>query len=296
MTDPGVPENAEEPVGAVLARMRKAKRLTGAKLAAMVGMSQPKISRIERGQGLTEPADIGIIARALGADESFAQSLMDRSERSHDRMTDWRPASESLAGRQKTVSDWEATATELRVFETVLVPGPLQTSGYALAVFRGLRRVPLLGAEELTEAALLAAVSARVRRQEMLADQSKTFHFLLGEAALKRRSVAPVEMLTQINHLRELAGRGGRLTILGIADDVPADIPLLHSFSLFDDSLVVIDLYTTGIISRSRRVVESYQRVFDGLLESAAPIGPLLDKYEAYYLDLLHQARTPSAT
>jgi transcriptional regulator with XRE-family HTH domain len=291
MTEPGAPEEAEEPVGLVLARMRKAKRLSGAKLAAMVGMSQPKISRIERGQGLADPADIGVLARALGADASLSQSLMDRSERSHDRMTDWRPASDSLAGRQKTVSDWEAATTELRVFELGLVPGPLQTSGYALAVFRGLRRIPLLSTEELTESALLAAVSARVKRQEALADQTKSFYFLLGESVFKRRSVAPVEMLTQIHHLRELAGRGERLTILGIPDDVPSDIPLLHSFSLFDDGLVVIDLYSTGIISRSRRVVESYRRVFDGLIESAVPIGPLLDKYEAYYLDLLQQAR-----
>jgi hypothetical protein len=150
--------------------------------------------------------------------------------------------------------------------------------------------MPLMTA---SESALLAAVSARVKRQEVLADESKSFSFLLGEAALKLRSVAPVEMLTQINHLRESADHRG-LTILGIPDDVPAEIPLLHGFTLFDESLVVIDLYSTGILSRSRRVVESYRRVFDGLIGSAVPIGSLLDKYEAYYLDLLQQTRTPS--
>lgn len=287
----GTPDDEDEPVGAVLARMRGAKRITGAKLAAMVGMSQPKISRIERGIGTPDPEDIGTIARALGADESLAQSLMDRAERSTDRMTDWRPASVGVVIQQKTLADWESAATVVRAFEPALVPGPLQTSGYAKAVLRSFRPVTQLTPGEFTESSLLAAVTARLKRQEVLADQSKSFQFVLGEAALRRRIYSPVEMLAQIDHLREVNRQNDNVTISVIPDGAPTDLPLLHGFFLFDDKLVVVDLYNTGLISRSRRDVQSYQRVFDTLSEQATDLEPLLDRYRALYIEMLQAPR-----
>lgn len=287
----GTPGDDDEPVGAVLARMRRAKRLTGAKLAAMVRMSQPKISRIERGNGLPDPADVGTIARALGADESLVRALMERAERSHDRMTDWRPASPSLAGRQKTMTDWESAAAVVRTFEPALVPGALQTSGYAKAVLQGFQHVAPLSADDLTESALLAAVSARIQRQEVLADRSKSFQFVVGEAVLKRRIHPPAEMLAQISHLREVAAGNANISIAVVPDGAPVDIPLLHGFSLFDDGLVVVDLYNTGLVSRSRRDAESYRRVFDTLQEHATGIEPALDKYQALYIEMLQTPR-----
>ncbi|MEV4703938.1 helix-turn-helix transcriptional regulator [Actinoplanes sp. NPDC049316] len=286
-SDLGTPDEEEEPVGAVLARMRRAQRLTGAELAARVGMSQPKISRIERGRGLPEPQDIGILARALGADEDQAQALMGRAERLHDRMTDWRSTLMGYAGQQRTVADWESSATAVRVFEPVLVPGPLQTSGYARAVLQAFQRVAPLTAEEQTEPALLAAVSARLKRQEVLADSSKSFQFILGEAVLKRRTYPQVEILAQINHIREVAARNANVSIAIVPDGAPTGLPLLHGFTIFDDKLVVVDLYNTGLISRSPKDVGSYRRVFDTLAEHATNIEPSLDRYQALYIKSL---------
>ncbi|WP_212990050.1 helix-turn-helix domain-containing protein [Actinoplanes auranticolor] len=281
-------------MGAALARMRRAKGLTGAQLAAQVKMSQPKISRIERGQSVPDPRDVGIIARALGLDEQQARALMDRAERSHDKMTDWRPASMGRVAQQKTLADWESAATTVRSFEPALVPGPLQTSGYAKAVFESFRSIPHVG-DDLTESAVLAAVSARVKRQEVLADHSKSFQFLLGEAALKRRIFSPVEMLAQIAHLRETAARHSNVKIAVILDGAPAGLPLQHGFTVIDDKLVVVDLYNTGLTSRSRRDVESYRRVLDILEESATDIEPVLDRYQNLYIDMLQRPRNPQS-
>ncbi|WP_127506776.1 helix-turn-helix domain-containing protein [Actinoplanes solisilvae] len=285
--DPDTPDLEGEPVGAALARMRRQKRLTGAKLAAIVRMSQPKISRIERGIGLADPEDIGAIARALGADENNVAELMARAERSQDRMTDWRPATPSLAGRQKTMMDWELTAQSLRAFEPVLVPGPLQTSGYAKLVLRTFQRLAPMTAGDLTEPALLAAVSARLRRQEVLADRSKTFHFIIGEAVLKRRLYPPIEMLAQIHHLREVIARSDNVRIGIVPEEAPIDIPLMHNFFLYDDDLVVVDLYNTGLISRSHRDVESYRGVFDALDAESTEVAPFLARYEQSYIKQL---------
>ncbi|GIF21499.1 transcriptional regulator with XRE-family HTH domain [Actinoplanes tereljensis] len=285
----GTSDDEDQPVGVILARMRRAKRLTGAELAATVGMSQPKISRIERGKGLPDPEDVGAIARALGADDGRTQALMDRAAQLHDRMTDWRPALAGLAGQQKTISDWESTASVVRAFEPALVPGPLQTSGYAKAVLQAFQRLVSPTGDHLTESALLAAVSARVKRQEALADRSKSFHFIVGEAALKRRTYPAVEMLAQINHLRDIVRRHANVKIMVVPDGAEIEIPTLHGFALFDDNLVLVDLYNTGLISRSRQDIESYRQVFAMFEEHATEIEPLLDDYEALYIDALRK-------
>ncbi|MEU4238700.1 helix-turn-helix transcriptional regulator [Actinoplanes sp. NPDC026619] len=285
----GTPDDEDESVGAVLARMRRSKRITGAKLAAIVGMSQPKISRIERGKGLPDPEDVGVLARALGADESDAQALMARAERLSDRMTDWRPTSVGLADRQKTLADWESAAKVVRAFEPALVLGLLQTDGYARLVLQAFQRLTPAAADSPTEASLLAAVSARVSRRQVLADQSKSFNIILSEAVLKRRTYPPLEMLNQIHRIREIAAEHDNVRIVMLPDDAPVGVPLMHGFSLYDDTLVVVDLFNTGLISRSRRDVESYRQVFDILDEQTVDIGPILDRYESSYIEMLQK-------
>ena len=97
-------------------------------------------------------------------------------------------------------------------------------------------------------------------------------------------------MLAQINHLRDVAGHNENVTITVVPDGAPTGLPLLHGFSLFDDELVVVDLYNTGLTSRSHRDLQSYRRVFDTLDEQATDIEPFLDKYQALYIETLRSA------
>jgi transcriptional regulator with XRE-family HTH domain len=287
-TSPGAPIAPDEPLGATLARMRRARRVTGAALAVMVGMSQPKISRIERGKGNVDPEDVVAIARALGADESRIQSLRERAERTQDRLTEWQPTSDPLAKRQEDMGVWEAAATEVRDFQPAAVAGQLQTSGYARAVLVTFQRLARLSDDELTETAILAAVSARVRRQETLADRTKSFHFVMTEAVLRNPACPPAEMLAQIGHLRDVAERYANVTIGIVPDGTPVDIPPLHGFTLLDANLVVIDVYNTGLITRGPLDVATYRRVFDMFDARAVDaIEPILAKYEAFYLEQL---------
>ncbi|MEV4352417.1 helix-turn-helix transcriptional regulator [Actinoplanes sp. NPDC049596] len=288
-TVPGAHDRDDEPVGVVLARMRQSRRMTGAQLAAVVGMSQPKISRIERGRGSLDPADVEVIARALGADEVMVQALMSRAERSLDRMTDWRMASLDLAGSQMTLVEWEAAATSVRAFEPAVVPGLLQTSGYARQILQAFFRLVPLAPAHTVEQALMSAVSGRVRRQEVLADPEKSFHFILGEGALRRRAHTAVEMLAQISHLRALGEQRTNVNIAVVPDAAPVEVPLQNGFFLYDDELVVVELYNTALFSRSRRDVEINRRVFDQAAEHAVDLGPMLDHYEQMYIDLLQR-------
>jgi ribosome-binding protein aMBF1 (putative translation factor) len=51
-----------------LAEQRRARHLTQKQLAAMTGIDQAEISRIERGQANPTTATLGVLARALGVD------------------------------------------------------------------------------------------------------------------------------------------------------------------------------------------------------------------------------------
>jgi len=290
--DLDTPGDEDKQVGAALAQMRRRQGLTGARLAALTGMSQPKISRLERGVGVPDPADVAIIARALGADETLTQTLVERAEKSHDRMTDWRPSAVGPAGRQDAISDWESAAEVVRDFQPTLVPGLLQTSGYARAALRSFMQLAPLNADELTDKALVNAVAARIRRQQVLADPAKSFRYVITEGVLRNPICPPAEMLAQISHLREVSAEKTHVQIRVLADGQPAPVPPLHGFALFDDKLIIVDLYNTGLISRQRRDVESYLRLFDMFEGRATELEPILAKYQALYVE---QLRRPSA-
>src|SRR4051794_26800118 len=102
--------NGDEPLGRTLARMRKAKRMTGADLAKLVGTNQPKISRLENDIGFPDQALVSEIARALGAGDVTVSRLVEMADLAHDRMTDWRPHPIALASRQQSLSQTEAEA------------------------------------------------------------------------------------------------------------------------------------------------------------------------------------------
>jgi transcriptional regulator with XRE-family HTH domain len=284
-TTPGAPIGFDEPVGAVLARMRRARRLTGAKLAAKVGMSQPKISRIERGRGVADPEDIALIARTLGASDSEVQALMERARRAHNIITDWRPTSAGLANRQDTLAGWELKATEVRDFQPALLTGLLQSSGYARAALAAFQDLTQVEQPQNREAGLRAAVAARIRRQQALADSTKTFHFVFTEWVLRNRICSPVDMLAQISSLREL-NEQSNVKVSIIPNDAEVGIPALHGFVLYDDELVVIDLFNTGLTTRGHSDVAEYRQVFDSFARHAtANVPATLDQYHEYYLD-----------
>lgn len=271
-------------MGAALARLRRARRLTGKQLAARLGMSQPKISRIERGHSAA-PEDVGAIARALGASETETQALMERAERAHDRVTDWRPTTDGLANRQDTLADWELKATEVRDFQPALLTGLLQHEDYARAALSAFLQLRADDQQQLRGAALMAAVAARLRRQRALEDSTKTFHFVFSEWVLRNRICEPVKMLAQIGKLRELNEKSN-VTLAIIPDVVEVPLPAMHGFVLYDDDLVVIDLFNTGLTTRGRHDVVDYRQIFDLFARHATgDVRAMLDHYYRLYLD-----------
>lgn len=93
--------------------------------------------------------------------------------------------------------DWalkEGEATTLRTFQPLIVPGLLQTEGYARAIFATRFRITEHEIEELT--------AARMKRQEALARECPpTFRVVLDEAVLHRQVGTRHVMCEQMNRL-----------------------------------------------------------------------------------------------
>lgn len=251
-------------------------------------MSQAKVSRIERGVNAPNPADTETLARILGADEPTVQELIKKAQTLDDKLTDWRPASVGLSDTQYRVKKWETEASELREFQVALLSGLLQTSGYARAVISNLQRMFQENSEQASESAVASAVSARIQRQETLTDRTKTFHFVFMESALNNIPCSTLEMLAQIDHIRNIRARHENVTIGIITTGATLTIPPMHGFCLFDNTILAIDSYHTGLISRGRTNLTQYRVLFDYLAgQSTTDVDQILDKYQRQYLQQL---------
>ncbi len=136
------------------------------------------------------------------------------------------------------------------------------------------------------EAAVLEAISARMQRQEALADHDREFRLVMMEAAFSNLICSSEEMVAQIRRVREVA----KLDHVNIGI-VPADAKLgvapYHGFAMMDDRLVMVDLFNTAISSSGRSDVATYRRVFDEFeSEAVADINPILDRYQRIYAEL----------
>jgi len=184
-----------------LKNLRMRKELTQQQVAEAFGWSAAKVMRIENGK---TPVTVSDVTALL----TFYE-VTDRNEIA--RLQDLvRGNSPKLA---KTYRDWlppafaeflefEESAHSLRSYETMLVPGPLQTEDYARAA---LTLYVEAGAEKNVE----RRVELRMERGQMLRQEgAPTATFIIDEAVLQRQVGAEMGrsvMEGQLRHLQAMS-------------------------------------------------------------------------------------------
>lgn len=272
-------------VGAALARARRARKITGQRLGSSIGMSQAKISRIETGAVAADPDDVLKIAQALGLPVPEQERLVENAQRSHNRMTDWQPTQANVVERQVEFVRLEAETKVFRVFQPAVVVGLLQTSEYARAILSSFQLDLVARRTGEPPGVVSEAVSARVRRHEVLADRRKQFHFVMTEAVLRNRVCRPTDMLAQIDRLREVS-RQENVTLSIVRADAELAIPTYHGFELLDERFVMVDLFNTTMMSSGRVDISLYGQVFDYLeATGTTEIDSVLAEYFEIYLE-----------
>jgi transcriptional regulator with XRE-family HTH domain len=163
---------------------RERANLTGTQLGDRIGCVRSTVSRIESNSLKLDPKQATLADEALKTGGLFSALLVHamREPGGH-----WR----------KEHRDIEATASTIRIFEAIVVPGLFQTPDYARA---------LAIADGGTEEAVQAAVEERIARQAILAREDPPLLWvILAETALEWPVGGAEVMREQSARLLELA-------------------------------------------------------------------------------------------
>jgi transcriptional regulator with XRE-family HTH domain len=227
-----VNERLKQPGGLAerLYGLRKDAGLTQVELAADLKWPATKVSKIENGNQVPSAGDI----RAWTAECSHPEATDDLLDILADIQTVSRRWKQRVRGGLAPIQeDYDRRVREaasIRNAEILLIPGLLQTAGYARSILE--RDAAAYGTGDAD-----AAVAARMRRQEVLYDPGKTFQFVITEAALRMLIVPAQVMAGQLDRLLSLNLDNVTLGIIPMGvelDTLPA-----HGLLIVDDTAIV---------------------------------------------------------
>jgi transcriptional regulator with XRE-family HTH domain len=189
-----------------LRRLREATGLSLEDVATELLCSPSKISRIETAARSASLRDVRDLCRLYGVDEREREQLMQLVREA--KQPGWWQHFDEVASRSATYIGLEDAATSIQNYETILVPGLLQTPDYARAVIRRLN-------PDLSDEAVEQFAEARQQRQRVLTRPSPPRYWaILDEAVLHRQVGGRKIMGDQIARLIEVAS--ARLVVLQI--------------------------------------------------------------------------------
>ncbi len=183
--------SAMKMVGALLALFREAAGYTQKSLSEVFVVGEQQIASIEQGRRLLKPDLAAQLDELLGTKGALSTALSRMPE--VDLVPLW--AEEYL--------DREREAIAICWYESLLVPGLLQTEAYARAVF--CNKVPVYDEDKIEQ-----LVAARIERREILHRKvPPMMSFVIWEATLRDRLGGDEVHFEQLRHLREYASLPG---------------------------------------------------------------------------------------
>jgi len=168
--------------------------------------------------------------------------------------------------------EYESAASAIRQFETLFIPGVLQSEDYARAVIQDYYD------ERPGSDRLHALVELRVRREDLLdGEHSPSFHFMLDEAAVRRLVGGASVMRRQLRRLIEVAEKPN-ITIevisfsAGLHAGMKGPFEIIEFADPSDSDIVFLETPRGDIISDDSEETLSYREDFDSL--GKASLGP----------------------
>jgi transcriptional regulator with XRE-family HTH domain len=262
-------------LGKMLRGIRTSKKWTGESAARAANLSQSTISKIENGKyGLPDWMMVLNLLRALGADDEQISQV----QRQH-QIAELDPTSyafmlqSGVEGRQAQIAELEKSSRLIRDYQNSVMPGLLQTYEYSCRVFR------ILGhSQENAE----RAAGARVRRQMVLNDPTKSFVFVINDAVCySKHGASESEHWNQLNVLITRAKKGNvRVHVLNSRIGFP--VSASNPFCLIDRRYVSAETTVRELTSTINAEIRQYEIAFRALLEAA------LSPQDS--IDFLHEA------
>lgn len=250
-------QQARIDLGSQLRQLREAAHLSGKELAERLRWQPSKVSRLENARQTATEDDVVVWAQATHASPETTDELLTQAIALMERHDGWKQRHRSgLAALQEDIRDLEARTRLFRVFEPGILVGLLQTAEYARHVFGKVKR--LYSAAEQID----AAVRVRMQRQEILYDRSRTFRFLVTEAALHTR-LAPAEVMRgQLDRLMAVSTLPNvEFGVIPFSRELPS--APINGFWIYNETMVGVATMTKDLVLRDPDDVAFYGRAFD---------------------------------
>jgi transcriptional regulator with XRE-family HTH domain len=181
-------------LGAELKKLRLQAELSIADGGKLIDMGAPHLSHIEAGRTAIPTERLRALLDAYGCKNvPYIDELVSMAESSGKGW--WSGYRKSFPQSALDLAELESRATAIQSYETLLIPGLLQTEPYMRALFRSTR--PDASPDEIE-----SLVQFRKARQVVLgADSSISFHAVIHEAALRMEVGGSHIMRGQLAHL-----------------------------------------------------------------------------------------------
>lgn len=246
--------------------------VTAEELARLSGISKLTISRLENGHKRPEVHQIMKLLGAMGIERGDPRYDLAIQLASESLERGWwdHPRYKGMDERAKVYADLEFGAASVCSYQTLLVPGYLQTEAFIEA--RG--RVALENGLPFQP----GSRDGRLRRQaELIRDAGPRIEVIVEETVI-RRSVAPSDVMAdQLEHFLQVVEQFPQVTVRVLPADCDLSDVLLPGspFDLFsfedpdDGRAILINTVVQDTLHRRSEEVAPYLRLFERLRDAA---------------------------
>jgi transcriptional regulator with XRE-family HTH domain len=284
----GSPTVRRRELGALLRALRTERGLTVEQVAAELLCSPSKVSRMETGQRGATARDIRDLCQIYGVTDPAQQNRLTRLAAAGKRQGWWQGFELDYFA---TYVGLEEEATALSYYQSSVVPGLLQTSGYVRAIHE--TALPPISAERIDQ-----LIEVRQTRQQLLTRHPPLqLSVVLDEAALHRQVGGPAVMKEQLDRLADVA-TWPNVTIAVIPFAAGAHAALESTFNILDfedpaPSLVYVEGLIGFMYLERPQDLARYRGVFEQLHAKALTPQESLDLISAMgakYGEIAHAA------
>ena len=273
MVDGGSPLVQRRRLRSELRSAREAKGLTQDQVAHEMDWSLSKIIRIEGASSSISANDLKALLSLYGITESErVDSLLALAKAGRERSW-WSAYRDAAPSLLLQLIEYESVASAIRQFETLFIPGILQTEEYARAVIQNYYDDEGPGSDKLR-----ALVELRVRREGLLnSEHSPSFNFMLDEAAVSRLVGGSSVMRSQLRRLIAVAEKPNVTVEIvpfsaGLHPGMRGPFEIIEFVDSLDKDIVFVETPRGDIISDDPKETKSYRDAFDRL--EKASLGP----------------------
>lgn len=268
MADSASPLVQRRRLSTELRNIRQEKKLTQQEVAKAMVWSLSKMIRVENAETSISVNDLKVLLEHYEIKDEEKKAELIALARAARKRGWWRGESyNKVAPRELlTLIDYESAASSVRQFETMYVPGILQTPDYARAVLQN-----FYADEPAKEMATL-----RTRRQGQLTRKdAPQFTFLLDEPVIQRLAGGPSVMRQQLQRLVDVAERPN-VTIRVVPFSAglhPGSGPfeIIQFADAANQYAVFIETAPRDFITDKAEDIRKYQNVFDRIMQISLP-------------------------